>query len=67
MNNGGEIKREEDNIKNGKGKKALLVLVAALIIAAVGGFWWIRYSSHYVTTENAKVTGDMADVSFKIA
>lgn len=63
----GEFKLEEDNVKNGKGKKALMVLVVALIIAAAGGFWWFKYSSTYVETENAKVTADMADISSRIA
>lgn len=67
MNNGEEMKLEENTVKNGKGKKALLVLFIALVIAAAGGFWWFRYSSSYVTTENAKVACDMADVSFKVA
>lgn len=66
MNNG-EIKSELEEVKNGKSKRVVKVLVIALAIAVLGSFWWFQYSSKYVITENAKVTSDMADVSSKIA
>lgn len=49
-----------------KSSKALGILIVVLLAAAVVGVLWWRTLQTTVSTENAKVTGDIIDVSFRI-
>lgn len=49
-----------------KSYKAFGLLIAVLLAAAIVGVFWWRTLQTTVKTENAKVTGDIVDVSFRI-
>jgi len=44
-----------------------LVLAATLLVTLFGGSWWWYNLHNYVNTDNAKVAGDIIDVSPKIS
>ena len=44
----------------------MLSLVLILLLAAGGGLLWWRNLSISISTENAKVTGDIVDISFRL-
>ena len=54
-------------IVSNKKKASILILSIVLLIVAVAGIWWGISLRTTLKTENAKVTGDLADVSSKVA
>jgi membrane fusion protein (multidrug efflux system) len=50
-----------------KKKLGILILVAVLLIGAIAGIWWTISLRSTLKTENAKVTGDLTDVSAKVS
>lgn len=50
-----------------KKKLGIVILVAVLLIGAIAGIWWAVSLRTTLKTENAKVTGDLADVSPKVS
>lgn len=57
-------KTNDNRFKRAMGWLALLIVVAAGVGAGI--FWWNQIKT-YVTTDNAKVTGDIVDISPKIS
>lgn len=58
----------EETKTNGGGKQIQkLVLVVVLLGCAIGGFLWWKDLSTSVKTDNAKVAGDIVDVSPKVS
>lgn len=54
--------------KNGFSKKASLIVLVILVLgAATTGLWWWRDLQTSISTDDAAVTGDIVDVSPKIA
>ncbi|EHQ91134.1 HlyD family secretion protein [Desulfosporosinus youngiae] len=51
-----------------KRKKLITLIIAAMIIAlaSVGGYYWYQ-NAYYVSTEDARVTGDLVSVSPQIS
>lgn len=50
-----------------KKKTGMVILLLAVLLLAVAGIWWAISMRSAIKTENAKVTGDLADVSSKVA
>ena len=52
-----------------KGKKTVVTIVSVLLVVviAVGGLWWWNTLRTTISTDNAKVSGDLVDVSSKVA
>ncbi len=56
-----------DGIKSKKQKTVIAVLSLGILIAAGFGIWWATALASTVKTENAKVAGDLADVSSRVS
>ncbi|MBP2655949.1 MAG: emrA 2 [Firmicutes bacterium] len=55
---------------NGNGKKQKVIiglLVAIFLVGVVGGGWYWYYSSRYVSTDDARISGTIVSVSSKIS
>ncbi len=58
----------DQNATNGSRKKIGLAIGALVLLAAIaGGIWYWHYLQVIVSTDDAQVTGDIADISPKIA
>ncbi|MGD0622614.1 MAG: HlyD family secretion protein [Thermacetogeniaceae bacterium] len=59
---------QDQNSSNGSRKKIGLAIGALVLLAAIaGGIWYWHYLRVTVSTDDAQVTGDIADISPKIA
>lgn len=57
-------------VKEKRGKKVAATIVCVLLVVAAiatGGLWWWNTLKTTVSTDNAKVSGDLVDVSSKVA
>lgn len=55
---------------NGNGKRrriAVVFLSVVLVVAITAGYWYWRQAQLYVKTDDAKVAGDIVDISPKVA
>lgn len=50
-----------------KRRLSVIVLLALIGLAAVGGLVWHEYAKKIVSTDNAKVAGDIVDISSKLS
>lgn len=50
-----------------KRRLGVIILLAFIGLAAVGGLIWREYASKVVSTDNAKIAGDMVDISSKLS
>lgn len=50
-----------------KGKFIKLVVVAVVLVSVAGGYFWWRNLQNYISTDNAKVAGDIIDISSKVS
>lgn len=61
------MEKVQENNNGSKRKTGITVLVIMLIAAFIAGIlWWWKLSTT-VSTDNAKVTGDIVDLSFKVS
>lgn len=59
---------QDQNSNNGSRKKIGLAIGALVLLAAIaGGIWYWHYLQIIVSTDDAQVTGNIADISPKIA
>lgn len=57
----------DQEIISKKSRVPVLVLIVLLVAGIAGGIWWWRVLNTTVSTENAKVVGNMIDVSFRVS
>ena len=50
-----------------KGKLIKIVGIAVIVAAVVGGYLWWNNLQNYISTDNAKVAGDIIDISSKVS
>lgn len=58
---------DHENIEHKRRNVILLILLGAVVLAVAAGLWWRQELKTSITTDNAKVTGDIIDVSPKVA
>jgi membrane fusion protein, multidrug efflux system len=58
---------EEKVVPGGRRRIGIIVLIALLGLSAVGGLIWWDYSGKVLSTDNAKVTGDIVAISPKVS
>ncbi len=64
----GEQQTGSNYSNNGSKKNTVVVIVALVVVAALaGGIWWWHELRVTVSTDDAQVTGNIADISPKIA
>jgi multidrug resistance efflux pump len=49
--------------KPGKRKLVIAIVVVVVLAIAVGGFFYLRYTSQFVSTDNAQVDGDQIQIN----
>ncbi len=57
----------ENNADKKRNHIIMLILLGVLIAAAICGLWWRNELMKNISTDNAKVTGDVIDISSKVA
>lgn len=70
MREGNEVGLEQEEKKTlgiPRRKAGIMALIALAGLAVIGGLVWKEYSSRVVSTDNAKVTGDIVDISPKVS
>lgn len=60
------IDNQLDKNNRNKGKFIKLGLIAALLVGIIGGYLWWNNLRNYISTDNAKVSGDIVDLSPKV-
>lgn len=63
----GEDRQGKTWIPAGRSKTGIMILLAVLGIAAIAGLIWRDYAGKTVSTDNAKVAGDIVDISSKVS
>lgn len=58
---------EKSKLPGGRRKIGIMVLVALVGLATIGGLIWREYAGKVVSTDNAKVAGDIVDISAKVS
>lgn len=53
--------------KNSKKKRMIAIAIITVIIAISGFAWWWFFARNVVSTDNAKVNGDLVDVSAEVS
>ncbi len=59
--------QEIDQVPGRRRKIGIMIMVALLGLAAIGGLVWREYTGKVVSTDNAKVSGDIVDISSKVS
>ncbi|HWP96853.1 MAG TPA: HlyD family secretion protein [Syntrophomonadaceae bacterium] len=57
----------ENVVPGGRRRVGIIVLIALVGLAAVGGLIWWDYANKVLSTDNAKVTGDIVAISPKVS
>lgn len=68
--NGSESNEATMQNGNGNGSKKKMSLIILAVFAAlclIGGGWWYHVLQTTVSTDNAKITGDIVDISVKVS
>ncbi|EAX49020.1 secretion protein HlyD family protein [Thermosinus carboxydivorans Nor1] len=59
---------DQVNGVNGKKHKIIIALLVFFVVAGLGGgAWWWYYTTKYVTTDDARISGTIVNVSAKIS
>lgn len=57
----------DQELKAKKSRVPVILLMVLLLAGIAGGVWWWRVLNTTVSTENAKVVGNLVDVSFRVS